>query len=116
MKYNAYTFLFLAPPYKTTVPQIDSIRPDSVRLLWRSGYDGGSAIQYFKVGLRILVNQTEVILPQQITASGLIRKYIVPGLAPYTQYQFRVKAVNYVGDSPWSGYSIAVRTREAGEL
>jgi hypothetical protein len=110
-----FPLYFVAPPYKTTIPQVDSIRPDSVRLLWKSGYDGNSAIQYFRIGVKIPINKTERTLPQQVMASGLIKKYIVPGLTPYTQYQFRMRAVNYVGASPWSDYSTVIQTREAGE-
>ena len=42
-------------------------------------------------------------------------KYVVPGLTPYTEYRFRVKAVNYVGSSPWSAYSEKVQTKQAGK-
>ncbi len=104
-----------APPFVTKVPQVDSVRPDSVRLIWRAGYDGNSAIQHFLVGYKFPGNQTEAVLPQKVTASGVIMKYVVPGLTPYTQYQFRIKAVNHVGHSPWSKYSRIIRTREAGE-
>jgi hypothetical protein len=115
LSWHKIIILLLGPPYKTTIPQVYSIRPDSVRLLWKSGYDGNSAIQYFRIGVKIPINKIEITLSHQVKASGLIKKYIVHGLTPYTQYQFRMRAVNAVGASPWSDYSSVIRTREGGE-
>ena len=97
------------------MPQVDNIRPDSVRLVWRAGYDGNSAIQHFRIGYMFPVNQSQHVLPQKVTASGVEMKYVVPGLTPYTEYQFRIKAVNYVGSSPWSEYCSKIKTKEAGK-
>ena len=102
----------LAPPYPTTAPQIYDIRPDSVQLRWKAGYDGNSAIIYFTIGLRY-ENGTEIIKVDRVTASGDIKKYVVPGLTPSTKYQFRLRAVNSVGKSPWSYYSKEIMTVEA---
>ena len=94
---------------------MDDIRPDSVRLLWKAGYDSNSAIIYFVIGLKFVDNDTEVVYINRAMPSGDIRKYVVPGLTPSTKYQFRVRAVNAVGYGPWSKYSKVATTREAGE-
>ena len=86
-----------------------------MRLLWRAGYNGKSAIKYFRISGRY-ANKTEFTLQTTVMASGSIKKYKVDGLTPYTQYQFRIKAVNDVGESPWSGYSREIRTDEARKL
>lgn len=105
-----------APPFVTTSPQVDEIRPHSVRLLWKSGYDGNSAIHYFIIGLKYVSNDTEVDYVNLVMPSGDIKKFVVSGLMPSTQYQFRVRAVNAVGKGPWSQYSKKITTREAAPM
>ena len=83
-----------------------------MRLLWRAGYNGNSAIKYFRISGRF-ANKTEFTLPTTVMASGVIKKYKLDGLTPYTQYEFRIQAINDVGMSPWSGYSKEIRTQEA---
>ena len=105
----------IAPPYTPSVPQVDQIRPDSVRLLWKAGYDGNSAIHYFRIGLKYVDNNTELVKIHRAMLSGVIKKYVVPGLTPSARYQFRIQAENGVGHSQWSGYSKVVVTGEARE-
>ncbi|XP_046861970.1 protein sidekick-2-like [Xenia sp. Carnegie-2017] len=102
-----------APPFATTAPKVSDIRPDSVVLQWSAGDDGNSAIRHFKIGIKVPVNGTERTLRNDVIVSGIIKRYQVPGLAPNTYYQFRIRAVNSVGNSPWSFYSKQIKTREA---
>ncbi|XP_028395112.1 protein sidekick-1-like [Dendronephthya gigantea] len=105
-----------APPYEPRVPTIDLVRPASVRLLWQVSNTGNSPIQYYKIGQRFVVNKTEIVLRQRVHIFGDVKTtkaYEVPGLTPYTRYQFRVQAWNFVGASPWSGWSKEVETRQA---
>lgn len=107
-------FFLSAPPFATTAPKVSDIRPDSVVLQWSAGDDGNSAIHHFKIGIKVPVNGTERTLRNDVIVSGTIKRYQVPGLAPNTYYQFRIRAVNSVGNSPWSFYSKQIKTREAG--
>ena len=54
-------------------------------------------------------------IPQEISLSADARNYSVVGLAPFTDYNFRVQAVSENGNGSWTS-EFTVRTHEGGQL
>lgn len=54
-------------------------------------------------------------IPQQISLSADARHYSMVGLAPFTEYNFRVQAVSENRNGSWTS-EVTVRTHEGGQL
>ncbi|XP_043196400.1 tyrosine-protein phosphatase Lar-like isoform X3 [Amphibalanus amphitrite] len=80
-----------AMPRPPTNLRVSDVTSESVRLTWSYDLDQ-ETIQYYV----IQYNQKHGIQQEEI--SGVITLfYVVPNLAPYTEYEFRVIAVNNIG-------------------
>ncbi|KAI0210962.1 Protein sidekick [Lamellibrachia satsuma] len=102
-------------PYSPSVTSVE-LSTDSNRAVivaWQPGYDGKSPISRFVVQYRQL-SPGVTLRPEEgwRTASASVSKdsrlYTVTGLRPAQRYQFRVSAVNDVGQGPASGASSVV--------
>ncbi|KAJ7340259.1 Protein sidekick-2 [Desmophyllum pertusum] len=96
-------------PLAPSTPVVSDIQTASIRLSWYPpGYDGNSPIisynVYAKKGSNSWVLHSDNINPSD-RMSILVRN-----LAPHTQYQFHVRAVNRVGVGAPSGASGVIRT------
>ena len=84
-----------APAQVTSVEAINE-HEDSIVLSWTAPGDGGSAITSYEVEYR--EDGTGTWSSETVTA--LVHR--VDGLTADTDYEIRVRAVNEVGDGPWS--------------
>ena len=76
---------------------------DCINWTWRTPSDGGSQITSFDIQWRIRGRSWSGNIVSRTTASWLQR-----GLTPGTTYEARVRAVNAIGDGPWSDVGSAV--------
>jgi hypothetical protein len=73
----------------------ESVTAKSVRLIWRSGHNGGFP-QTFSIEKRLNAVGNFMILAENVPDPGLGEpmKFMALDLLPSTQYQFRVNANN----------------------
>lgn len=99
-------------PQAPSVPQISrsQIQSHQITFTWNSGRDGFSPLRYHTVQMR--ENEGNwVTLPEKIDPN--LNTFTVNSLKPYSIYQFRIKAINDLGPSPYSRESVDVRTLPA---
>lgn len=99
-------------PQAPSVPQISrsQIQSHHITFAWNPGRDGFSPLRYYTVQIR--ENEGNwVTLPEKIDPN--VNTYTVNNLKPHSIYQFRIKAINDLGSSPYSRESVDVRTLPA---
>lgn len=97
-------------PLAPTTPVVSDIKTTSVRLSWfPPDYSGNSPITSYKIEAKKGSNNWQ-LARDDINPSDRQMSVIVRSLSPHTQYQFRVRAVNQVGDGAPSGASGVIRT------
>nr|XP_058964313.1 protein sidekick-2-like isoform X2 [Pocillopora verrucosa] len=97
-------------PLAPTTPVVSDIKTTSVRLSWfPPDYSGNSPITSYKIEAKKGSNNWQ-LARDDINPSDRQMSVIVRNLSPHTQYQFRVRAVNQVGDGAPSGASGVIRT------
>ena len=93
---------------------VSDIKTTSVRLSWfPPDYSGNSPITSYKIEAKKGSNNWQ-LARDDINPSDRQMSVIVRSLSPHTQYQFRVRAVNQVGDGAPSGASGVIRTLISG--
>ena len=100
-------FCPLSPPEASTISSVTS-EMDSITISWATPLsDGGSDITAYDLR-HIETDDDETVDPNWTvaedvwtTGSGAL-EYTLTGLAADTQYDIQVRAVNSVGDGPWS--------------
>jgi len=84
------------PEPSSTPPEIMDVTKSSVALAWsRPKDDGGSAITGYFVEYKVVSAETWSRHNIKITST----MFTLPGLTPDTEYQFRIVAVNDIGES-----------------
>lgn len=99
-------------PQAPSVPQISrsQIQSQQITFSWTPGRDGFAPLRYYTVQLR--ENEGNwITLPERIDPNS--NSYTALSLKPYTLYQFRIRAINDLGASPYSKESVDVRTLPA---
>lgn len=99
-------------PQEPSVPQISrsQIQSQQITFNWTPGRDGFGPLRYYTVQLR--ENEGNwITLPERIDPNS--NAYTALNLKPYTLYQFRIRAINDLGASPYSKESVDVRTLPA---
>ncbi|KPP73215.1 protein sidekick-2-like [Scleropages formosus] len=95
------------PTSRPVVPQED-VQARSVLLSWEPGSNGLSPVRYYTVQCRELPESNWTVHSASVNHEAT--SYIVDRLKPFTSYQFRVKAINDIGDSDYSEESEAITT------
>ena len=89
-------------PATPALPTVSNITMTSVRLTWVAPDDGGSSITSYSYRYRVRG------VPPWITVTGETGLTAdITGLTEDTEYQFRVRATNSIGDSIWSSIAEA---------
>lgn len=84
------------PEPSSTPPEIMDITKSSVALAWsRPKDDGGSAITGYYVEYKVVTDESWSRYQTKITST----MFTLPRLVPDTDYQFRIIAVNDIGES-----------------
>uniref|UniRef100_A0A8C9TXB7 Sidekick cell adhesion molecule 2 n=1 Tax=Scleropages formosus TaxID=113540 RepID=A0A8C9TXB7_SCLFO len=99
------------PTSRPVVPQED-VQARSVLLSWEPGSNGLSPVRYYTVQCRELPESNWTVHSASVNHEAT--SYIVDRLKPFTSYQFRVKAINDIGDSDYSEESEAITTLQDG--
>ena len=95
---------------------MSEIKGTSVRLKWsRPGYNGNSQIISYKVEVSEASGDWTMHMDNINPSDRQQMSVIVRNLKPYTQYNFRVRAVNMVGDGLASDPSGVITTLVAGK-
>lgn len=93
---NSPSFKSGSPEPSTTPPEIMDVTKSSVALAWsKPKDDGGSAITGYFVEYKVVSAETWSRHEAKITST----MFTLPGLTPDTDYQFRIVAVNDIGES-----------------
>ncbi|XP_022080215.1 protein sidekick-2-like isoform X2 [Acanthaster planci] len=96
-------------PTAPSKPSVDYIHSRDARISWTPGMDGNGPLRFYslqiKEGAGSFLDRATHIDPGVIS-------YFVDKLSPYTDYQFRLKAHNDVGPSPWSEESDVISTEQ----
>ena len=93
------TLITLQPrgkPERPDTPEADEVRPDSVLLAWREGFNGGFNKTTYNVQLMQENGEPKDIDCRRKNPCN------ISGLNQYTKYSFKVRAVNIRGFSPYS--------------
>lgn len=80
-----------------------------VSLVWGPPLMYKSFVQHYIIEYRTYGEN-----PQQISLSADAMQYVIVGLAPFTEYQFKVRAVSENGNGSWTS-EVSVRTQEGGQ-
>ncbi|CAF92417.1 unnamed protein product, partial [Tetraodon nigroviridis] len=98
-----------SPEPPSTPPEIMDITKNSVALAWsRPKDDGGSAVTGYFVEYRIVSSDTWSRHETQITST----MFTLSGLTPDSEYQFRIFAVNSIGESEAGPVSDSVTCKD----
>jgi protein sidekick len=108
------------PPTNVHAEKLPKLAPGAyskaVNISWISGFDGNSAVLKYIIQKRTAspeagAQQTEILSSWETLLANVsidVRHIIVEGLKPATSYQFRVSAVNAVGEGESSQASNVV--------
>ena len=96
-------------PQAPSAPQISpsQIQDRQITFNWNPGSDGYAPLRYYTIQF------SENFGPWQLVNDRLdpsVTFYTVYNLRPYTDYRFRIQAVNDIGPSGWSDPSNSTRT------
>lgn len=94
--FASFDYFFTAVPERPENLVITSVTKDSIGLAWRPPkYDGGSEVTSYVLEMRLLGkdNFTRVATDNKL----LDRKFVQEGLKVGSTYEFRVSAVNQIG-------------------
>ena len=103
-------FIYTGKPDKPGKPVISQIRSTQVTVSWTPpDFDGGSPILKYRVKYKE-VSTTDSLWNEIQTEGARDTTLEITGLLENTQYQFKVSAVNRVGESRPSSLSEGFRT------
>lgn len=100
-------------PQPPSIPQISrsQIQANQITFSWTPGRDGYAPLRYYTVQLKENEGGVWITLPERIDPFST--SYTATSLKPYSLYQFRIRAINDIGESDWSRESTDVRTLSA---
>ena len=102
---------------KSTVPNRVTLSsnaqtPNNITLSWGAPYSGGSAITGYEMQYRLVGDVAWTTWPDAIASD--VRSLTVAGLLVGRAYQFQARAVNNLGNGPWS-YTFTQSTKDPPE-
>ena len=90
--------------------QVVAVSATVVSLMWGPPLEYGNLVRDY-----IIEFHKHGEIPQQIYLSADTMHYAIVGLAPYTEYKFKVRAVSENGNGSWTS-EVKVKTHEGSQL